>query len=74
MRGLEYCRSMGVPHFVFASSSGVYGPDSPLLFRRRPFPVRLAPGLLAGHRKATLISIHFMECPGAGGRRPLDIR
>ena len=24
----EYCRSMQVPHFVFASSSSVYGPDA----------------------------------------------
>jgi UDP-glucuronate 4-epimerase len=32
LRLLEYCRSMQVPHFVFASSSSVYGPDAPLPF------------------------------------------
>ena len=32
LRLLEFCRSMGVPHFVFASSSSVYGPTSPLPF------------------------------------------
>ena len=30
LRLLEFCRSMGVPHFVFASSSSVYGPNGPL--------------------------------------------
>ena len=30
IRLLEFCRRMGVPHFVFASSSSVYGPDTPL--------------------------------------------
>ena len=32
LRLLEFCRTMGVPHFVFASSSSVYGPNSPLPF------------------------------------------
>ena len=32
LRLLEYCRSMQVPHFVFATSSSVYGPTSPLPF------------------------------------------
>ena len=32
LRLMEFCRSMGVPHFVFASSSSVYGPTSPLPF------------------------------------------
>jgi NAD dependent epimerase/dehydratase family enzyme len=32
LRLLKYCRSMGVPHFVFASSSSVCGPVSPLPF------------------------------------------
>ncbi len=30
IRLLEWCRRMGVPQFVFASSSSVYGPDTPL--------------------------------------------
>ncbi len=30
IRLLEFCRRMGVPHFVFASSSSVYGPETPL--------------------------------------------
>jgi UDP-glucuronate 4-epimerase len=30
IRLLEFCRSMSIPHFVFASSSSVYGPDTPL--------------------------------------------
>ncbi len=30
IRLLEFCRGMGVPHFVFASSSSVYGPETPL--------------------------------------------
>ena len=30
IRLLEFCRRMGIPHFVFASSSSVYGPDTPL--------------------------------------------
>ena len=30
IRLLEFCRHMGVPHFVFASSSSVYGPETPL--------------------------------------------
>ncbi|MEI7957100.1 MAG: NAD-dependent epimerase/dehydratase family protein [Verrucomicrobiota bacterium] len=30
IRMLEFCRRMGVPQFVFASSSSVYGPDTPL--------------------------------------------
>ena len=30
LRLLEHCRRMGTPHFVFASSSSVYGPDTPL--------------------------------------------
>jgi UDP-glucuronate 4-epimerase len=29
---LDFCRRMNVPTFVFASSSSVYGPDSPLPF------------------------------------------
>ena len=32
IRLLEHCRRMGIPHFVFASSSSVYGPDAPLPF------------------------------------------
>ena len=32
MRLLEHCRTYGIPRFVFASSSSVYGPDSPLPF------------------------------------------
>jgi UDP-glucuronate 4-epimerase len=32
LRLLEYCRSMQVPHFVFVSSSSVYGPGAPLPF------------------------------------------
>ena len=30
IRLLEFCRRMGIPHFVFASSSSVYGPETPL--------------------------------------------
>jgi nucleoside-diphosphate-sugar epimerase len=30
IRLLDHCRKMGTPHFVFASSSSVYGPDTPL--------------------------------------------
>ena len=30
LRLLEHSRRMGTPHFVFASSSSVYGPDTPL--------------------------------------------
>ena len=30
MRLLEHCRIHGIPHFVFASSSSVYGPNTPL--------------------------------------------
>jgi len=30
IRLLEFCRRMGVPRFVFASSSSVYGPETPL--------------------------------------------
>lgn len=30
MRLLDHCRRFGTPHFVFASSSSVYGPDTPL--------------------------------------------
>ena len=30
IRLLEFCRRMGIPRFVFASSSSVYGPDTPL--------------------------------------------
>jgi UDP-glucuronate 4-epimerase len=30
LRLLEHCRIHGIPHFVFASSSSVYGPDTPL--------------------------------------------
>ncbi len=30
IRLLEFCRRMGVPNFVFATSSSVYGPDTPL--------------------------------------------
>ena len=30
IRLLEFCRRMGVPHFVFASSPSVYGPNTPL--------------------------------------------
>ena len=32
IRLLEHCRRIGIPHFVFASSSSVYGPDAPLPF------------------------------------------
>jgi hypothetical protein len=32
IRLLEHCRRMGIPHFVFASSSSVYGTDAPLPF------------------------------------------
>lgn len=30
LRLLDHCRRFGTPHFVFASSSSVYGPDTPL--------------------------------------------
>ena len=30
IRLLEFCRRMGVPRFVFASSSSVYGPETPM--------------------------------------------
>jgi UDP-glucuronate 4-epimerase len=30
LRLLDHCRVHGIPHFVFASSSSVYGPDTPL--------------------------------------------
>jgi UDP-glucuronate 4-epimerase len=30
LRLLEHCRIHSIPHFVFASSSSVYGPDTPL--------------------------------------------
>ena len=30
LRLLEHCRIHGIPHFIFASSSSVYGPDTPL--------------------------------------------
>ena len=30
IRLLEFCRRMSIPRFVFASSSSVYGPDTPL--------------------------------------------
>ncbi|MCF7732755.1 MAG: NAD-dependent epimerase/dehydratase family protein [Akkermansiaceae bacterium] len=30
LRLLKFCRFMGIPHFVFASSSSVYGPETPL--------------------------------------------
>ena len=30
IRLLEFCRSMGIRQFVFASSSSAYGPDTPL--------------------------------------------
>jgi UDP-glucuronate 4-epimerase len=32
MRLLDHCRIHGIPRFVFASSSSVYGPESPLPF------------------------------------------
>ena len=32
LRLLDFCRRMNVPTFVFASSSSVYGPESPLPF------------------------------------------
>jgi UDP-glucuronate 4-epimerase len=32
LRLLDHCRRFGTPHFIFASSSSVYGPDSPLPF------------------------------------------
>jgi len=32
LRLLDFCRRMDVPTFVFASSSSIYGPDSPLPF------------------------------------------
>lgn len=32
LRLLDHCRIHGIRHFVFASSSSVYGPDSPLPF------------------------------------------
>ena len=30
LRLLEHCQAHSIPHFVFASSSSVYGPDTPL--------------------------------------------
>ena len=30
IRLLEFCRRMAVPTFILASSSSVYGPDTPL--------------------------------------------
>ena len=33
LRLLEHCRAHGIGHFVLASSSSVYGPESPLPFR-----------------------------------------
>ena len=36
LRLLVHCRRMGTPHFVFASSSSVYGPDTPLPARDDP--------------------------------------
>ena len=43
IRLLEHCRRMGTPHFVFASSSSVYGPDTPLPAEETATPNPLSP-------------------------------
>lgn len=43
LRLLEHCRRMGTPHFVFASSSSVYGPDTPLPAEETATPDPLSP-------------------------------
>lgn len=43
MRLLEHCRIHSIPHFVFASSSSVYGPDTPLPAEETAIPNPCSP-------------------------------
>jgi len=43
MRLLEHCRVYGIKHFVFASSSSVYGPDTPLPAEETATPAPCSP-------------------------------
>jgi UDP-glucuronate 4-epimerase len=43
MRLLEHCRIHGIQHFVFASSSSVYGPDTPLPAEETAIPDPCSP-------------------------------
>lgn len=43
LRLLEHCRQFGTPHFVFASSSSVYGPDTPLPAEESAIPDPCSP-------------------------------
>ena len=43
IRLLDHCRRFGTPHFVFASSSSVYGPDTPLPAEETAIPDPCSP-------------------------------
>jgi UDP-glucuronate 4-epimerase len=43
IRLMDHCRQLGTPHFVFASSSSVYGPSTPLPAEETSIPDPCSP-------------------------------
>jgi UDP-glucuronate 4-epimerase len=85
VRLLEFCRGAGIPHFVFASSSSVYGPDCPLPARedgptdpRSPYALTKLQGEQWGRLHARLwglrfVALRFFSVWGPGQRPDLAL-
>ena len=85
LRLLDHCRRFGTPHFVFASSSSVYGPDSPLPFAEDGPADPLSPyaltklhgehwgGLYARHHGLRFLALRFFSVWGPGQRPDLAL-
>ena len=85
IRLLEFCRRMAVPTFVFASSSSVYGPDTPLPAREdypanpcSPYALTKLHGEQWGHLYARqhglrFLALRFFSVWGPGQRPDLAL-
>lgn len=85
LRLLEHCRQFGTPHFVFASSSSVYGPQTPLPAEETVTPDPCSPYALTklhGEQWGMLYSrlhglrflaLRFFSVWGPGQRRDLAL-
>jgi UDP-glucuronate 4-epimerase len=85
LRLLDHCRRFGTPHFVFASSSSVYGPDTPLPAEETATPNPCSPyaltklhaeqwgRLYAEHHGLNFLALRFFSVWGPGQRPDLAL-
>jgi UDP-glucuronate 4-epimerase len=85
LRLLDHCRRFGTPHFVFASSSSVYGPDTPLPAEETATPNPCSPYALtklhaeqwgriyAEHHGLRFLALRFFSVWGPGQRPDLAL-